>query len=146
MRNRDLDDSDQFDRTLSVRREPGAVVPVVDKRLTERRQSNARILSVTIVVIGVLYLAKPVVVPIALAILFAFLLTPIVSVLERSFLRRTGAIVISLGIAVSSLAVGGWWIYQQFSEVAKEFAVAASSGHIEEKLKLLRRNSGGTLA
>jgi predicted PurR-regulated permease PerM len=147
MADRDFDDSDQFDRTASLRRTaPGVGAAVVDKRLTERRQSNARILSVTIVVIAVLYLAKPVVVPIALAILCAFLLTPIVSVLERSFLRRTGAIALSLGIAVAGLSLGGWWIYQQFSEVAKEFAAAASSGHIEEKLKFLRRSSGGTLA
>jgi predicted PurR-regulated permease PerM/CheY-like chemotaxis protein len=148
MRGSDLDDdTDQFDRTLSMRRKatlPSA--PVVDKRVTERRQSNARILMVTIVVIAVLYLAKPVVVPIALAILFAFLLTPIVSVLERTFLRRTGAIVLALSIAVASMSLGGWWIYQQFSEVAKEFSDAASSGHIEEKLKFLRRSSGGTLA
>ena len=42
-------------------------------------------------------------VPIALAILFAFLLTPIVSLLERTPLRRTGAIVLSLGLIVTGL-------------------------------------------
>ncbi|MGZ8833361.1 MAG: AI-2E family transporter, partial [Thermoanaerobaculia bacterium] len=143
------EDSDRFDRTMSVRRpappDPNAPA-VVDKRAQDRRQSNARILFVTIVVIAVLYLAKPVVVPIALAILFAFLLTPIVSVLERTFLRRTGAIVLSLGIAVTGLSLGGWWIYQQFNAVAREIATAATSGHIEEKLRFLRRTTGGTLA
>src|ERR1051326_6519893 len=138
------DDTDQFDRTLSQRRltDTGSFG---DKRTQDRRQSNTRILFVTIVVIAVLYLAKPVVVPVALAILFSFLLTPVVSLLERSFLRRTGAIVLSLGIAVASLSLGGYWIYQQFSEVAKELAHAASSGHIEEKIRFLRRNSGGTI-
>ncbi|MGZ7033195.1 MAG: hypothetical protein ACXVIJ_14640, partial [Thermoanaerobaculia bacterium] len=97
---------------------------MVDKRAEDRRQSNARILLITIVVIGVLYLAKPVVVPLALAILFAFLLTPIVSVLERTFIRRTGAIVLSLGVAVAGLFLGGWWIYQQFNAVAREIATA----------------------
>jgi predicted PurR-regulated permease PerM/methylmalonyl-CoA mutase cobalamin-binding subunit len=142
------EDSDRFDRTMSVRRpapaDPNAAI--VDKRAQDRRQSNTRILFVTIIVIAVLYLAKPVVVPIALAILFAFLLTPIVTTLERTFLRRTGAIVLSLGIAVAGLSLGGWWIYQQFNLVAREIAAAATSGHIEEKLRFLRRTTGGTLA
>src|SRR5262249_60510731 len=130
-----------------MRRAPGAAATSSDKRTQDRRQSSARILFITIVVIAVLYLAKPVVVPLALAILFAFLLTPIVSVLERSFLRRTGAIVLSLGIAVSILGVGGWWIYQQFNLVAREVAEAVASGKIEQKLRpLLRRTTGGTLA
>ncbi|HEY2090866.1 MAG TPA: AI-2E family transporter [Thermoanaerobaculia bacterium] len=136
------DDTDQFDRTLSQRRlnDTGSFG---DKRSQDRRQSNLRILFVTLIVIAVLYLAKPVVVPVALAILFSFLLTPVVSLLERSFLRRTGAIVLSLGIAVTSLSLGGYWIYQQFSDVAREVAHAATSGHIEEKVRFLRH--GGTI-
>jgi predicted PurR-regulated permease PerM len=144
---RDEDDTDRFDRTLSMRRVPSASLDTyVDKRASERRQSTTRILAITIIVIAVLYLAKPVVVPVALAILFAFLLTPIVSFLERTFLRRTGAIVLSLGIVVASLSLGGWWIYQQFQTVAQEIGEAATSGHIEEKLRFLRRSSGGAIA
>ena len=130
-----------------MRRVPSASLDTyVDKRASERRQSTTRILAITIIVIAVLYLAKPVVVPVALAILFAFLLTPIVSFLERTFLRRTGAIVLSLGIVVASLSLGGWWIYQQFQTVAQEIGEAATSGHIEEKLRFLRRSSGGAIA
>lgn len=148
MYHEDDDDTDRFDRTLSIRRgtESDSTPIASDKRAQDRRQSNARILSVTVVVIGILYLAKPVVVPIALAILFAFLLTPIVRVLERSFLRRIGAVILTLGLAVTAMSLGGWWLYQQFNGVAREFAMAASSGRIEEKLKFLRHNSGGTLA
>jgi len=143
----DEDDTDDLDRTLSMRRMPELPSAFVDKRGQDRRQSNARTLFITIVVIAVLYLAKPVVVPIALAILFAFLLTPIVSVLERTFLRRVGAITLSLGLAVAALSLGGWWIYQQFNLVAREVAEAVASGKIEQKLRFLRRTStGGTLA
>src|SRR5436305_338670 len=126
-----------------MRRAPELAATFSDKRAQNRRQSNARILFITIVVIAVLYLAKPVVVPLALAILFAFLLTPIVSVLERSFLRRIGAIVLSLGLAVTILGLGGWWIYQQFNLVAKEVADAVASGKIEQKLRFLKRTTGG---
>jgi predicted PurR-regulated permease PerM/methylmalonyl-CoA mutase cobalamin-binding subunit len=141
------DDTDDFDKTLSRRRVPEAVASFADKRMTQdRRQSNSRILFTSLLVIAVLYLAKPVVVPIALAILFAFLLTPIVSFLERTFLRRAGAIVLSLGLIVAGLGFGGWWLYQQFNGVAKEFADAAASGKIEQKLRFLKRNQAGTLA
>lgn len=117
----------------------------VDKRATqERRQSsNWRIGLITVVTIAVLYLAKPVVVPVALAILFAFLLSPIVSFLERTFLRRTGAVVLSLGIAVAGLGLGGWWIYQQFNAVATEFSQSSALHRVEQRLRFLRRSSGG---
>jgi predicted PurR-regulated permease PerM len=140
------DDEDDFDRTISVRRPAVAeAVPasVIDKRAQERRQSNTRIFFITLVVIAILYLAKPVVVPVALAILFSFLLTPIVSLLERTFLRRTGAIVLSVGLAVTALSLGGWWIYQQFNAVGQEFTQAGTIQRVEQKLRFLRRSSTG---
>ena len=147
MRPFDEDDTDDLDRTLSMRRVPEPPATFIDKRAQDRRQSNVRIFFVTLVVIAVLYLAKPVVVPLALAILFAFLLTPIVSVLERSLLRRVGAIVLSMTLAVTILGLGGWWIYQQTNLVAKDVAEAVASGKIEQKLRFLRRTSAtGTLA
>ncbi|MEA2337444.1 MAG: hypothetical protein QOE82_1451, partial [Thermoanaerobaculia bacterium] len=127
---------------------PEAVTTLSDKRANQDRrgQSQSRILFITVVVIAILYAAKPVCVPIALAILFAFLLTPIVSLLERTILRRTGAIVLSLGMIVTGLGFGGWWLYQQFNDVAKEFAEAATSGKIEKQLSFLKRTKGGTFA
>ena len=120
--------------------------PVVgDKRANERRAGNSRILFGTIIVIAVLHLAKPVVVPVALAVLFAFLLTPIVVRLERTFIRRTGAIVLSLGLTTAMLSVGGWWIYQQFNAVAQDLVTATTSENIEDKLRFLRSTSGGAL-
>jgi len=144
----DDDEPDDFDKTLSVRRLPESVTTFSDKRTTQDRrgQSQSRILFTTVVVIAILYLAKPVCVPIALAILFAFLLTPIVTLLERTPLRRTGAIVISLTLIVTGLGFGGWWLYQQFNDVAKEFADAATSGKIEKQLSFLKRTKGGTFA
>jgi predicted PurR-regulated permease PerM len=142
------DDEDDFNKTLSMHRMPEPPTTFSDKRASQDRrgQSNSRILLITVVVIAILYLAKPVCVPIALAILFAFLLTPIVSLLERTPLRRTGAIVISLGLIVTGLGFGGWWLYQQFNDVAKEFAVAATSGKIEQQLSFLKQRKGGTFA
>ena len=142
----DDEDTDRFDRTLSVRRVPKAPLPTQpDQRAVDRRQSSSRILIGTIITIAVLHLARPVIVPVALAILFAFLLTPIVVRLERTFLRRAGAIVISLGLTTAALGVGGWWIYQQLYSVAKELSSAATNQNIERKIALLRRTGGGTI-
>jgi predicted PurR-regulated permease PerM/methanogenic corrinoid protein MtbC1 len=138
---------DDLDKTLSIRRTPTPPASqIVDKRIQERRQSTARIFAITLVVIAILYIARQLFIPIALAILFAFLLTPIVSILERSFLRRTGAALVALGLVVTILGLGGWWIYQQVNSLAGEIAIAASSGNIEKRLRFLRRSSGGTLA
>lgn len=127
-------------RRLPPRTQPE---PVADKRGQDRRQGNARILIGTVIVIAVLHLARPVIVPVALAVLFAFLLTPIVVRLERTFLRRSGAIVLSLGLTTALLGLGGWWIYQQFNAVAKELSTAATSENVETKLRAIRE-SGGT--
>jgi predicted PurR-regulated permease PerM len=143
----DDEDPDDFSKTMSMRRVPESVTTFSDKRTTSqdrRGQSQSRVLFTTVVVIAILYLAKPVCVPIALAILFAFLLTPIVTLLERTLLRRTGAIVISLTLIVTGLGFGGWWLYQQFNDVAKDFADAATSGKIEKQLGFLKRTKGGT--
>jgi predicted PurR-regulated permease PerM len=141
------DEDDDLDKTLSLRPIP-PLPSRADKRPAERQTSGAvRIFLVTLVVIGVLYLARPVVVPIAVAILFAFLLTPIVTYLERTFLRRAGAIALSLGLVVTGLGFGGWWIYRQFNNVATEISEAANSAQIKQKLNVLRsvvrRTSGG---
>jgi predicted PurR-regulated permease PerM/methanogenic corrinoid protein MtbC1 len=143
----DDEDTDRFDKTLSMRRMPSRPQPEQpsDKRAQDRRQSNARILFGTVIVIAVLHLAKPVVVPVALAVLFAFLLTPIVMRLERTFLRRSGAIVLSLGLTTAALGFGGWWIYQQLNAVAVELSTAVTSKNVELKLRFLRRTGGGTL-
>jgi predicted PurR-regulated permease PerM len=146
----DDEDTDRFDRTLSMRRVPNRpsiaqTTAASDQRIVDRRQSSSRILIGTIVTIAVLHLARPVIVPVALAILFAFLLTPIVMRLERTFIRRTGAIVLSLGLTTAALGVGGWWIYQQLNSVAKEMTTAATSKNIERKLASLRRTGRGTI-
>jgi predicted PurR-regulated permease PerM len=140
----DEEDTDRFDRTLSMRRMPPRPQPepVSEKRTVDRRAGNARILFGTVIVIAVLHLARPVVVPVALAVLFAFLLTPIVLRLERTFLRRTGAIVLSLGVTTVLLGFGGWWIYQQLNAVSKELTSAAASENVERKLDAIRARAG----
>ena len=72
--------------------------------------------------IAVLYLAKTVVVPLALAILFSFLLSPLVTLLERIRLPRVLAIVVVIlaaGIAVGTI---GWTVFNQLVSVTDHMA------------------------
>jgi predicted PurR-regulated permease PerM/methylmalonyl-CoA mutase cobalamin-binding subunit len=128
------------DRTLSIR--PRKFED--DKRSSERRAGNVRILTGSTLVIAILYVARQVFIPIALAILFSFLLRPIVQILERTFLRRSGAIVLALGFAVAGIGLGGWSLATQISGMAKE--MVSYTPNIEQKLSFLRRRSAGTLA
>ncbi|MGA7614663.1 MAG: AI-2E family transporter [Thermoanaerobaculia bacterium] len=115
-----------------------------DRRIEERRQNTVRVFTGSILVIGILYVARQVFIPVALAVLFAFLLRPVVRVLERSFLRQTGAIVVSIALAVGLLSVAAWTLSLQVNSLARE--VAAYSGNLEQKLKVFHASSGGSLA
>ena len=56
-----------------------------------------------VVLVTALYLAKAVLIPLALAVLFSFLLAPLVRRLERAGLGRGTSVAIAIGIALSSV-------------------------------------------
>ncbi len=87
-----------------------------------RELTHLFILIFSLAAIAVLYLAKTVVVPLALAILFAFLLSPLVTLLERIRLPRMLAIIVVIlaaGIAVGAI---GWTVFNQLVSVTDHMA------------------------
>ena len=72
-----------------------------------------------ILVVAVLYWAQAVLVPIAVAVLLAFLLAPVVEGLERWLGRVPSVLVV---VALSSLVVGlaGWGLFRQATSMADE--------------------------
>jgi predicted PurR-regulated permease PerM len=80
------------------------------------------ILIFSLAAIAVLFLAKPVVVPLALAILFSFLLSPLVTLLERIRLPRVLAIMVV--IMAAGLVVGtiSWTVFNQLVSVTDHMA------------------------
>ena len=88
--------------------------------------STARVLSrlwfvvVAVVAIGILFLAKVLFLPLAFAVLFAFLLAPVVSWLERLRLPRPlAAVLVILGFA-ALLATTGWMLFTQLVAVTND--------------------------
>ena len=99
---------------------------------TTRLLSRLYITFISILVIAILYLAKVLFLPLAFAILFAFLLAPAVSLLERIRLPRVLAVlivIVGFGTVLGSI---GWTVVNQLIDVADDLPVYGSN--IAEKM------------
>jgi predicted PurR-regulated permease PerM len=72
-----------------------------------------------VLVIAVLYWAQAVLVPIALAILLTFVLTPPVSWLER-WVGRVPAVLVTVTLVFTILALAGWGLARQLDHLAND--------------------------
>ena len=75
---------------------------------------------VAVVMVTLLYLAKTVILPLALALLLTFVLAPVVTGLERIRLPRIVAIPIVLLAAGAALGAVGWTVFVQLVEVTND--------------------------
>src|SRR5688572_7206671 len=93
------------------------------------------------VLVGVvLYLAQAIVVPVALAVLLAFLLTPVVTWFHRR-IGRVPAVLLVVVVAVGALGAGGWIVTQQLAGLAYE--LPAYRQNILQKIQDIRGASTG---
>ena len=93
-------------------------------------------------VLLVLYFAKEVLVPLALALLFSFLLGPVVKRLERRGLGRVPAVLACACTFFCLFGLLGWIMASQVVDLAGK--VPGYQGNIEHKIKSLR-SQGGSL-
>jgi len=89
-----------------------------------------------VVVITALYFARVMLVPLALAVLFTFVLAPLVTVLERIRFPRFLAIFLVVGIAVSGIGVMGWTVGNQLIDVTNQ--LPSYKTNIKEKIDAIR--------
>jgi predicted PurR-regulated permease PerM len=91
---------------------------------------------VGVVVVGCLYWAQTVLIPVALAVFLTFLLTPLVNFLQQRGLQRTPAVV--LVVLLAALVLGGvvWLVTNEFRSVAGE--LPGYTDNIKEKIKSLQ--------
>lgn len=92
----------------------------------------------TVVVVTVLYVAKSVVVPLALAVLFTFLLVPLVTWLERIRLPRILAILIVILATGAILGSVGWTVFRQLVQVTDDLPTYTSN--INDKIDTIYRS------
>ena len=94
-------------------------------------------------VVFVLYAARTVFIPIALAVLFVFILSPLVRHLERLRLPRTPAVLLTMGLVGGVLAGFGYVVSQQVTSLARE--LPNKKENIVKKIDGLK-GSGGPFA
>ena len=73
-----------------------------------------------ILAIACLYWARIVFIPIALALLATFLLSPVVALLRRTGLHRVAAVVIVIALAVLLVVAVGWALVSQVTTLVDD--------------------------
>jgi predicted PurR-regulated permease PerM len=104
--------------------------------MPSRKNTSPSRLFVAVVVIGALYLARVVFVPLALALLVSLLLTPVVSFLERIKLPRILAILLVVFLLVGGIGFGGWKTSQQIVGLTQQLPSYRKT--LEEKIHWLQ--------
>jgi len=106
--------------------------------------SKIGLMPTIVLTVAALYIAREVLIPVAVAILLAFLLTPAVTGLQRRHLGRWLSIVLVVGAALSAVGAITWVVEQQFVEVAAQ--LPKYSENIKDKVRRLRGVSAGDIA
>src|SRR5579863_5441188 len=107
--------------------------------------ANARMLTqlwfitVTVLAIAVLYLAKVLLLPLGFAILFAFLLAPVVALLERIRLPRPVAALLVILAFAGVLLVATWTLFTQLVGIANDLPTYRDN--IAQKMQALHSPS-----
>ena len=99
-------------------------------------------LAATVVVVGALYFARELLIPLALSILLSFLLAPLVRWLERLKLGRVPAVIVVTILSFAVIGAIGWIVTEQVLALAAD--VPQYRGNIKAKLQSLR-GAGGSL-
>src|SRR5262245_50163936 len=73
--------------------------------------------TVAVVVTGVLYWARAVLIPLSMAVFLAFVLSPVVRRLRRTGLPRGPAVLLTVTSATATASVVGWVVAQQVASL-----------------------------
>jgi predicted PurR-regulated permease PerM len=94
-----------------------------------------------LIVLAILYVAKVVILPLAVAILLTFILTPIVVLLQRYGVKRVYAVSITVVLALSAFGASGYIIGTQIHSLA--VGLPTHKNEIKAKIDTLREGGGG---
>src|ERR1700739_129132 len=106
---------------------------------TARMLSQLWFITVAVIAVAVLYLAKVLLLPLGFAILFAFLLAPVVALLERLRLPRPIAALCVIFAFAGLLMVAAWSLFTQLVAIAND--LPTYGGNIAQKMQSLHSPS-----
>ena len=109
----------------------------------DRRRSGDRNWVVGLLLVALLYFARDVFIPIAMAALLAFLLAPLASRLEGWGMRRVLAVALVIATAFSAVAAIGWVVMGQVYSLAVE--LPQYQPNVTSKIASLHLHSAGKL-
>ncbi len=97
-------------------------------------------ISLTVSILATLYLAREVLIPLALAGLLTFLLAPLVTRVER-WLGRVGGVLLVVVLILGATGLGGWILSRQLVDLATK--LPDYKENIRSKLRAFKVPSGG---
>ncbi|AKJ29883.1 AI-2E family transporter [Caldimonas brevitalea] len=96
------------------------------------------------IVLGLLYWLKGVLVPIALALLLTFLMSPPITMMQRRGVPRFGAVLVMLAVVAALLGGIGWTVAHQATRLVDEFPLYERN--LNAKIAGLKRDERGFVA
>ena len=117
--------------------------PHVDPPATPNYQTLTG-LGVGVTVVAALYFAEDILLPITVAVLLSFVLSPLVGVLRRLRIPRVVAVVFSVGLALAIIGGVGALVGTQIVEVAGDLPLYQTT--IEKKVGVLRAATLGRIS
>src|SRR4029078_10459320 len=103
-----------------------------------------RVLLIVCMLIRVIYVAREVLLPLALAILLSFVLTPALLFLRRLKLPRVIGVTIVVAFAFAVIFALGWLMSQQATQLAQD--LPRYQHVLAEKISALRKSAAGSPA
>jgi len=103
-----------------------------------------RLLTALVLIVGIIYLGKAVLVPLALAVLLTFILTPPVTAFQRRGLRRVPAVLAVVGVTLLVAAGVGWGVGTQVARLASD--LPTHRDEIQAKLAHLQGSGTGRMS
>jgi predicted PurR-regulated permease PerM len=94
-----------------------------------------------VVVIAGLYFGRQVLIPLALAVVLAFLLTPLVALLEKGHFGRVPSVLAALLLSFALLTAVGWGVANQLMEILSD--LPDYKANIHNKIEAIRAPGSG---
>ena len=107
-----------------------------------RRLPRTTLLIGTVVTVAALYFAKPVLLPLSIAVLVSFLLAPLAARLERWHFGRVPSVLLVVLLLAAALAGTGTLVVSQASDLAEK--LPRYKNNIQAKVNSLREGFGRT--
>lgn len=111
---------------------------------TPKRSFYLRPLLALVLIVAILYVGKAVIMPLALAVLLTFVLTPVVSLFQHGGLRRVPAVLVTVLLTFSLFGLVGWIVGLQVQRLAQE--LPQHRKEMSAKIAGLRESGEGTLS